>query len=76
MIDKSIIDAAQRLHVHHSLDASHEHDCFIVAREYLRLLDSVKALIDRGYIDKPTQRFIVPKEFIDALTLTQTYEKT
>ena len=67
MIDKSIIDAAQRLQVHHSLDASHEHDCFIVAREYLRLLDSVKALIDRGYIDKPTQRFIVPKEFIDAL---------
>lgn len=67
MTKQSIIDAAQRLQVHHSLDASHEHDCFIVAREYLRLLDSVNNLTKRGYIDNPTQRFIVPKEFIDAL---------
>ena len=67
MSKKDIIDAAQRLQVHHSIDASHEHDCFIVAREYLRMLDAVRALMDRGYVDRPTQRFIVPIEFIDAL---------
>ena len=67
MLNQKIIDAVQRLQVHHSLDARHEHECFIVAREYLRLLDSVNDLKKRGYIDNPTQRFIVPKEFIDAL---------
>ena len=67
MIKQAIIDAAQRLQVHHSIDASHEHDCFIVAREYLRLLDAVQDLVNRGYVDRPTQRFIVPIEFIDAL---------
>ena len=67
MLNQKIIDAAHRLQVHHSIDASHEHDCFIVAREYLRLADSVKALIDRGYIDKPTQRFVVPVDFVEAL---------
>lgn len=67
MTKQSIIDAAQRLQVHHSIDASHEHDCFIVAREYLRMLDSVRALMDRGYVDRPTQRFIVPIEFVDAM---------
>ena len=67
MSKKDIIDAAQRLQVHHSIDASHEHDCFIVAREYLRLVDAAQALVMRGYIDRPTQRFIVPIEFVDAL---------
>ena len=67
MSKKDIIDAAQRLQVHHSIDASHEHDCFIVARECLRMLDAAQALMDRGYVDRPTQRFIVPIEFIDAL---------
>lgn len=67
MIDQKLIDAAHRLQAHHSIDASHEHDCFIVAREYLRLVDAAQALVMRGYIDRPTQRFIVPKEFIDAL---------
>ena len=67
MLNQKIIDAAHRLQVHHSIDASHEHDCLIVAREYLRLADSVKALIDRGYIDKPTQRFVVPVDFVEAL---------
>ena len=67
MIKQSIIDAAHRLQVHHSIDASHEHDCFIVAREYLRLLDAVQDLVNRGYVDRPTQRFIVPIEFVDAM---------
>lgn len=67
MSKQDIIDAAQRLQVHHSIDASHEHDCFIVAREYLRMLDAVRALMDRGYVDRPTQRFIVPIEFVDAM---------
>ena len=30
MINQKIIDAAQRLQVHHSLDARHEHDCFYI----------------------------------------------
>ena len=67
MIDQRIIDAAQRLQAHYSIDASHEHDCFIVASDYLRLVDAVQALVMRGYIDRPTQRFIVPIEFVDAL---------
>ena len=67
MSKQAIIDAAQRLQVHHSVDASHEHDCFIVAREYLRMLDAVRALMDRGYVDRPTQRFIVPMDFVDAM---------
>ena len=67
MSKQDIIGAAQRLQVHHSIDASHEHDCFIVAREYLRLLDAVRALVNRGYVDRPTQRFIVPIEFVDVL---------
>ena len=67
MIKQQIIDAAQRLQVHHSIDASHERDCFVVAREYLRLLDAAQDLVNRGYIDRPTQRFIVPIEFVDAM---------
>lgn len=67
MIKQSIIDAAQRLQVHHSINASHEHDCFIVALEYLRLLDAAQDLVNRGYVDRPTQRFIVPIEFVDAM---------
>ena len=67
MLNQKTIDAAHRLHVHHSIDASHEHDCFIVAREYLRLVDAARALAERGYVDRPTQRFIVPIEFVEAL---------
>ena len=67
MSKQDIINAAHRLQVHHSIDASHEHDCFIVAREYLRLLDAVQDLVNRGYVDRPTQRFIVPIEFVDAM---------
>ena len=67
MINKDILDAAQRLQVHHSIDPSHEYNCFIVAREYLRLLDAVSALVNRGYIDRPTDRFIVPVDFVNAL---------
>jgi len=67
VFNQKAIDAAQRLQVHHSLDARHEHDCFIVAREYLRLVDAARALAERGYIDRPTQRFIVPIKFVDAL---------
>ena len=67
MINKDILAAAQRLQVHHSIDPSHEHDCFIVAREYLRLLDAAQDLVNRGYVDRPTQRFIVPVDFVDAM---------
>jgi hypothetical protein len=42
VFNQNLIDAAHRLQVHHSIDASHEHDCFIVAREYLRLVDANK----------------------------------
>ena len=67
VFNQNLIDAAHRLQEHHSIDASHEHDCFIVAREYLRLVDAARALAERGYVDRPTQRFIVPVEFVEAL---------
>ena len=66
-MNQKLIDAAHRLQVHHSIDASHEYDCFIVAREYLRLVDAARALAELGYVDRPTQRFIVPIDFVESL---------